>query len=219
MNIAVILTCSRAVIAPLFAFLFCRDINSVSTLIAATIVVGIMELTDMLDGKVARARNEVTDFGKLFDPIADTICHYVIFAAFGWMHIIPLWLFLIFIYRETLITTLRIVCLQHGKVVAARFSGKLKTFSQAMATFAVLAICLLHANQIFWIPKTIAGFHPGFFVMLIPAFFAILSGLDYIRDNRDILQLSLTPALAGSAGAKPKVGGSTKRESNSEQQI
>jgi CDP-diacylglycerol--glycerol-3-phosphate 3-phosphatidyltransferase len=98
------------------------------------------EITDMLDGLVARKRGEVSDFGKLFDPFADTLTQMTYFLCFVVDGIFSPLLFLVMLYREFGILFIRNLMLKKGLVLGARMSGKIKTVSYVIAgSLALLA--------------------------------------------------------------------------------
>ncbi|MBD3420366.1 MAG: hypothetical protein GF398_09645 [Chitinivibrionales bacterium] len=182
MNPATLLTLSRLLWGPLFAACFVTAFSSPATamwLWLALAAAGLIELTDFLDGRIARARKEVTNFGKLVDPMSDSLSRTTIFLSFLLTDIIPLWMFLIFMYRDSFMATLRIMIAKSGTVQAAKMSGKLKAGLQAVGTFAVLGVCLASAYKIAAVPHRLWGFHPGFWIMLTPAAFTALSFFDY----------------------------------------
>lgn len=190
MNIATLFTLSRVVIAPFFAAFFIHGYHTNATFwiwLAVGCAV-LIELSDMFDGMIARARNEVTDFGKVFDPVADSVSRQTVFISFMVCGIIPLWLYLIFFYRDAFLQLLRIVCASSGIVLAARFSGKLKAVFQAIATFGVLGVVLAGMYHITGIPQLVAGMHTGFWIVLGPALFTLFSVIDYVIPNRTQLK-------------------------------
>lgn len=150
-----------------------------------------MQVSDAVDGHVARLRNEVTDFGKLFDPLADSLCNQVVFVALLIAGIIPMWMLLVIMYRETVLIIIRFLGLRNNIVVAARFSGKFKTVMQAVGIFAVLAACLAIRYNLSWFPQCVLSMHPGFWIMLLPVFFSVISMFDYIFKFRAMLLSSL----------------------------
>jgi CDP-diacylglycerol--glycerol-3-phosphate 3-phosphatidyltransferase len=188
MNPAIALTFSRIIIAPFFAMAFIESFNADSPEIGlwiSVVLAGFIEFSDAFDGRLARARNQVTDFGKLFDPAADSISRQTIFLSFMVCkpHIIPLWMFLIFLYRDAFLSVLRMWCAYRGIVLAARRAGKLKAVVQAVGAFLVLSVCLLHAYHCSWMPHIVWGRHPGFWIMLVPAIVTVLSIYDYVISN------------------------------------
>ncbi len=188
MNLALVITLCRVGIAPLFAWFFIAGYQSNNRwfLWAAIFCAFLIELSDMVDGMTARARNEVTDFGKVFDPVADSVSRQTIFISFMVTGIIPLWLYLVFFYRDAFMQLMRIVCASRGVVVAARRSGKMKAILQAIAAFIVLFIVLTESYGLPYLPRTIYGMHPGFWVVLAAGAFSALSVIDYIIPNRSL---------------------------------
>jgi CDP-diacylglycerol--glycerol-3-phosphate 3-phosphatidyltransferase len=196
MNPAIALTFSRIVIAPFFAFAFIRSFTSGSPVIWLWAAIGLatlIELSDAFDGRVARARNQVTDFGKLFDPVADSISRQTIFLSFMMCNIIPLWMFLVFLYRDAFMSVLRMWCAYRGIVLAARRAGKLKAVVQAIGAFCVLFVCLMQAYHFSWMPSLAFGRHPGFWIMLVPAIVTVLSVYDYVVSNMQTVKSMMTP--------------------------
>jgi len=189
MNIATLLTLSRVIVAPIFAYVFINGFRNSDTgcIWMAVILAVLIEVSDLLDGTVARARGEVTDFGKVFDPVADSVSRQTLFISFMVSGIIPLWMYLIFFYRDAFMQLLRIICASNGVVLAARKSGKFKAVLQGIASFGVLGVVLLHLYNVRWMPQKIAGVHPGFWVLLLPAIYTLLSVIDYIIPNRSLI--------------------------------
>lgn len=145
MNIPNKLTCVRLVLAPvIFAwFLLAGSLNPVlyvSVLVAFLVV---SELTDLLDGKIARSRNMVTDLGKVMDPFADVICHLTYFTCFIIAGYMPFFCFIIVLWREFTQTFIRMLLVSKGQVMPANIFGKAKTCCYALCTFVGFAIeCL-----------------------------------------------------------------------------
>lgn len=189
MNIATLITTSRVIVAPLFAYIFITGYrtDTVGWVWTCLVLAVIIELSDLFDGQIARRRGEVTDFGKVFDPVADSVSRQTIFISFMVSGIIPLWIYLVFFYRDAFLQLLRIVCASSGVVLAARKTGKAKAVLQGAATFGVLGVILLIRYQVGWMPHQVLGFHPGFWVMLLPAIFTLLSVIDYVIPNRNLL--------------------------------
>ncbi|MCX7727385.1 MAG: CDP-alcohol phosphatidyltransferase family protein [Chitinispirillaceae bacterium] len=190
MNIAVILTILRVIIAPIFAFFFIYGYKHTSPLFLwlSALCAILIELTDLFDGMVARSRSEVTDFGKVFDPIADSVSRQTVFLSFFASGIIPLWLYLIFFYRDAFMQLLRIVCASNGVVLAARKSGKLKAVLQGIASFIIIAIVLIEVYNRNLFPTKILGMHLAFWILLVPAFYTLGSVVDYVIPNKEMLK-------------------------------
>jgi CDP-diacylglycerol--glycerol-3-phosphate 3-phosphatidyltransferase len=197
MNPATVLTTSRLFIAPVFAYAFVGAVRgglSLPLLWISFALAVCIELTDAFDGPLARRRKEVTDFGKIFDPICDSLSRQTVFLAFLLGGIIPLWMFLIFLYRDALMSFLRILCAVEGMVIAARVSGKLKAVFQAIATFTIITLLLAQAYSPGTIPGSLWGRHPGFWIMLPVALYILLSFFDYFIPYRKVFRRSMTPS-------------------------
>jgi CDP-diacylglycerol--glycerol-3-phosphate 3-phosphatidyltransferase len=97
-------------------------------------------------------------------------------------------MFLIFLYRDAALSFIRIICAIDGSVIAAKLSGKLKAVFQAIGIFFVLFIVLCHALNIGCMPQKVWGMHPGFWTMLFPAIFTVLSFFDYFFPSLPILK-------------------------------
>ena len=107
---------------------------------AALAVFALASLTDMLDGKIARARNLVTNFGKFIDPIADKLLvmsALVVLTAQGRM---PAWVCIVMLAREFAISGLRLIAVENGRVIAAGMLGKIKTVTQMAAVMLLLLL-------------------------------------------------------------------------------
>ena len=184
MNVPNTLSLIRALLVPVFVatLLFMREIP-VWCCIVPTIVYALTGLTDMLDGKIARKYNLVTDFGKFIDPLADKFM--VIGSAIAilvWMMLngetmlamVFVWVVLIVLLRELGVTSLRLVVAgKSGIVVAASMLGKIKTVSQMVGTVVILmesVIPFFNENHIL-----------SYACMLVMAFTTVFSGLDYLK--------------------------------------
>ena len=184
MNVPNTLSLIRALLVPVFVatLLFMREIP-VWCCVVPTIVYALTGLTDMLDGKIARKYNLVTDFGKFIDPLADKFM--VIGSAIAilvWMMLngetmlamVFVWVVLIVLLRELGVTSLRLVVAgKSGIVVAASMLGKIKTVSQMVGTVVILmepVIPFFNENNIL-----------SYACMLVMAFTTVFSGLDYLK--------------------------------------
>jgi CDP-diacylglycerol--glycerol-3-phosphate 3-phosphatidyltransferase len=108
----------------------------------------VSEITDMIDGKLARSRNEVSDFGKFYDPFADTLVQVTNFLCFVIDGILPVILFLPLLYREFSVFFIRNLMLRKGITLGARMGGKIKTVVYiASGAFALLAASFRRLGQ------------------------------------------------------------------------
>ena len=190
MNISNKLTVSRLILAFVFmAFLF---IPGLLFKIIAFLVFCFASLTDFFDGWLARKRNEITDLGKLLDPIADKVLVLAAFLSFVEMHLIWAWMVVIIIIRELLITGLRILAITKGKVLEAGAAGKHKTISQMLTIFFILIVLIVReigVVQDFWTPKVENLVNCGIIIlMFITIVLTVSSGFSYMWLNRKIIR-------------------------------
>ena len=148
MKLANAFTSVRIVFAPVFFLIYFIPIwtGRFAGLSAALMIplLACMEFTDFLDGFFARKNREVSDFGKMFDPFADVIVHLTTFTCF--MHsfgmsvksYLPVWIFVLILYREFSQNFLRMAAAKQGTAIAARKGGKLKTVFYVASGFVCL---------------------------------------------------------------------------------
>jgi CDP-diacylglycerol--glycerol-3-phosphate 3-phosphatidyltransferase len=141
------------------------------------------ELTDMFDGMAARKRNEVSDFGKLFDPFADTLMQITCFLCFVIDRIFPAVLFLLVLYREFSILFIRNLMLKKGVAMGARLGGKIKTVTYIIAGGSALLTASLRrlARFEFLYPWFKTGATVIFGISVI---FSLVSFCDYLSVYR-----------------------------------
>ena len=139
------LTLSRYVLTPVFAVFFCliRLAGShavrISAALACLLIYAYMEITDFIDGRIARKRGLVTDLGKVFDPFSDSVMHLTFFALFMRFDLISFVAFYVIMFRELTIVFLRLLLVKAGTVLPANFFGKFKTAFYAALSFIVIA--------------------------------------------------------------------------------
>ena len=142
----------------------------------------IAELSDAFDGYLARRLNQISDLGKILDPMADSICHITYFLAFTQSPVsIPIFLVFIFIYRDAIISTLRTVCALQGFALAARNSGKLKSAIQAIVSFTIVLL-MIGTSYGALSKQTLTGIST--ILVSIAAFFSLFSAGEYLILNR-----------------------------------
>lgn len=171
------LTIARVCAIPLFIILLLMGFR-----VAATIVFLAAAFTDMLDGKIARKYNLVTNFGKLMDPLADKLLTMAAFVCLVELGDIPAWMVIVILGREFIITGMRQVAAAEGIVIAAGWSGKIKTVCQ------MVAIPLIMLNN--W-PCCMLPFHfPLDQIALWAALvMTIWSGAEYIIKNKEVFSM------------------------------
>lgn len=135
----------------------------------------IASLTDLLDGKIARKYNLVTNFGKFMDPLADKLLVSAAMICLVEMGRIPAWVVIIIISREFIISGFRLIASDNNVVIAASYWGKFKT------TFQMVMICLMIAN----IPQTAML---TTIVMWAALALTIISLIDYLVKNKDVMK-------------------------------
>lgn len=138
----------------------------------------IASLTDMLDGKIARKKNLVTDFGKVMDAIADKILVNGVLIILAYNHDISVIVPVVIVIRDTIVDSIKMVSGNNGKVVAASIAGKIKT-----ATMMV-GICFVLAGNI---PMEFFGIALDQLLILIATCLSIYSGIEYFINNKDLV--------------------------------
>ena len=167
MNLPNKLTLGRIAAVPFFIACFMMKMY-----IAALVIFCLASLTDLLDGKIARARGLVTNFGKIMDPLADKILVYSALCLFIDDRIISGWMLIIILAREFVVSGMRTIAASEGTVLAAGMSGKIKTVLQ------MLLIMLL----------TVAGGRPlATLLEVAAAFMTLYSMVEYVWQNRAVL--------------------------------
>lgn len=126
-------------------------------------------ITDFIDGHIARTRNQVTDFGKFLDPLADKLLVIAVMCMFCQWKLLPAWAFILVLTREFAVTGLRLVAVGKGKVIAAGWSGKVKTAS-TMVALCVWMVFPYHC----WLSWVIIG------VIVLTT---VYSGIEYFVKN------------------------------------
>lgn len=187
MNLPNKLTLIRMIATPIF--MLAMVTNFPGHYIVALIIFILASITDALDGNIARKQNLVTDFGKFLDPLADKMLTTSAFLGFLAAHVCPgiTWIVFIVLFREFAITSLRLVCVGSGKVIAANIWGKAKTVSQMLSI--IVTIFFMALNEL-------VTFSQGFrvFVVItvtallwICAILTVISGVIYLKENKEAI--------------------------------
>lgn len=194
MNLPNKLTILRIVLVPFFiaAILIPFPLHY----LAALAVFGAASLTDMFDGKIARKRGLVTNFGKFCDPLADKILVLSALVCFVQNGLCDAILVIVVLFREFAITSIRLIAASEGKVVAANIWGKVKTVTQITAIIMifvmriVLEILNLDPMNIYLIASLNFYFYIiGEIALWISTIFCIISGIIYLIDNKEFISL------------------------------
>ena len=136
-NLPNALTVLRLVLVPIFVVLGLQS-QSWTALWVAFVVFSVAAITDRFDGELARSWGQITDFGRIADPIADKALTLCGFALLSYQGFLPWWLTILIAVRELGITAMRGFFLRRGVVVSANQAGKLKTFMQMVALGTLL---------------------------------------------------------------------------------
>ncbi len=195
MNLPNKLTVLRLILVPFFvAALF---VPIPHHMLIALLIFAAASFTDHLDGRIARKYNLITDFGKFLDPVADKVLVISALVSFVPLGHAELWAVLVIIAREFMVTSVRLVAADSGKVIAANSWGKFKTISQLVA---ILVILILQYIQELISLGIVPSFSVGaadsglFFALighsliLISVFFTVLSGGIYLKQNWHLIK-------------------------------
>lgn len=190
MNLPNKLTMLRIILVPFFV-LFMTVGKSPTAVLIALVIFTAASLTDMLDGKIARKYNLVTNFGKLMDPLADKVLVMSAMICFVALDAAPAWIVIVILAREFLVTSLRLIAAGEGVVIAADKWGKIKTVTQmAWIIWSMLWSCVVGFGA-FDFSAEQAGAVPGYILsdllMYASLFFTLLSGFNYVYKNKQLL--------------------------------
>ena len=175
MNLPNKLTLFRVVLIPFFVVFMLCDITAAYDKWIALGIFAVASLTDLLDGRIARKYNLVTNFGKFMDPLADKLLVCSALICLVDLRRIPSWIVIVIIAREFIISGFRLIASDNGVVIAASYWGKFKT------TFQMAMICLMIADiaQIRLVTDA---------VMWAALALTVESLIDYLVKNRGVLR-------------------------------
>ena len=189
MNLPNKLTVLRLIMVPIIMVVMLLPLNTILWGVLSAIIFGAASFTDMLDGKIARRDNLITDFGKFLDPLADKFMvigamMMLIFRYEGVLQVCLTIAVTVVVFRELAVTSIRLVASGSGVVVAANMLGKIKTVSQI-----VFILCAMLEPVIFEVASMISGmdlvkydYHVLTYAsMAVSTFFAVLSGINYLK--------------------------------------
>lgn len=172
MNLPNKLTIARIIAVPFFIAAYMLDMR-----IIALVIFILASITDMLDGKIARKYNLVTNFGKIMDPLADKILVYAAFCLMVADGTIPAWTLVIILFREFLVAGVRTVAASEGIVIAADMAGKIKTVLQ------MFAVCVLIIRPYHMILGYI-----GYALFYAALVMTVYSGFNYVVKNKEVFK-------------------------------
>ncbi len=175
MNLPNKLTVLRVIMVPFFVFFMLTDVGGSANKWIALVIFCLASLTDLFDGKIARARNLVTNFGKFMDPLADKllVCSAMICMIPSGQ--LTAWFVIVIIAREFIISGFRLVASDSGIVIAASMWGKVKTVSQ----MAMVIVLIADLGGVFDIL--------GLILMWLSLILTVVSLVDYVAKNIQVL--------------------------------
>ena len=198
MNLPNKLTVARIIMVPFFV-VFLVNVTIPHHFLIAGLIFALASFTDLLDGKIARKRNLVTNFGKFLDPLADKILVISALVCVVNLGLAELWFVLIIIAREFMVTSIRLIAVNTGEVIAANIWGKAKTVSQMVAIVGILIMQYLQelinlsvmpsftvgqfsSSTVFWFAGNV--------LVGISTLFTIISGAIYLKQNWNLFKNS-----------------------------
>lgn len=192
MNLPNKLTMLRIVLTPVFLAVLYWGFPGADYVALAIFIIA--SLTDLLDGKIARKYNLVTDFGKFADPLADKI---LVVAAMLWFvecGRMPAWMVMIVITREFAVSGLRMIASDNGRVIAAGWSGKVKTASTMVCIVVMLLMGPVQESYLQALTSFTAKVPPAYIAWIDPlcgwviTLTTLYSGVEYFVKNKDVIR-------------------------------
>ena len=175
MNLPNKLTILRVILIPFFVVFMLFDITGAADKWIALAIFCIASLTDMLDGKIARKYNLVTNFGKFMDPLADKLLVCTALICLTSMDRLNVIVVLVIIAREFIISGFRLVASDNGIVIAASYWGKFKTVSQ----MALIIVLIMDLGGVWNVVGTVLTW--------VALLLTVVSLIDYIAKNKQVL--------------------------------
>ena len=185
MNLPNKLTVIRMILTPFY--LAAMLIGFKYHYLTALIIFAVASITDFLDGKIARKNNLVTTFGKLCDPVADKMLTTAALLAFMQLGLCNIWVVMIILTREFLVTSFRLVASAQGVVIPAGILGKIKTVCQMVFSIAIMLGLFVGEFvsfdfEVFSIVSNV--------LLWITAVLTVVSGIKYIIDGKKVIDFS-----------------------------
>ena len=175
MNLPNKLTILRVILIPFFVVFMLFDITGAADKWIALVIFCVASLTDMLDGKIARKYNLVTNFGKFMDPLADKLLVCTALICLTSMDRLNVSVVLVIIAREFIISGFRLVASDNGIVIAASYWGKFKTVSQ----MALIIVLIMDLGGVWNVVGTVLTW--------VALLLTVVSLIDYIAKNKQVL--------------------------------
>ena len=176
MNLPNKLTLFRVILIPVFVVFMLVSVTGDTDKWIALAIFIIASLTDLLDGKIARKYNLITDFGKFMDPLADKLLVCSAMICLVSMQILPAWICIIIVARDFIISGFRLIAADKGTVIAASYWGKFKTtFQMLMVIFMIANIQLKNMYVLTQI------------LMWVALVLTVVSLVDYLMKNKNVI--------------------------------
>ena len=193
LNLPNILTILRVAITPFFLVTILMETLPHRFLIAC-IIFSIASITDAIDGHLARKNNQITNFGKFLDPIADKILTTAALLAFMSMGLCNIWIVMLVLTREFAISSVRMIAATNGVVIPANVWGKTKTVSQMVFTILIMLLgevyFVVESSNVALFAKLpdLSLISNG--LLWITAILTVVSGGIYLYDSRKIIDFT-----------------------------
>lgn len=179
MNLPNKLTLARVIAVPFFVAFY-----MLGYYLPAFVLFILASFTDMLDGKIARKYNLVTNFGKIMDPLADKVLVYSAFCLMVADGKVPGWMLIVILAREFTIAGMRTVAASEGTVIAAGMSGKIKTVLQMIAVPLLLLIPVFTTGTL----QTLV-YYGAYIFLWASLVMTVYSGCEYVLKNKSVFSM------------------------------
>lgn len=178
------ITVLRVLLIPFVIYSFYKGVHGIEEKkwiwwLTSLILLGVCELTDVIDGVLARSMHEVSEVGKLLDPLCDSLVRFSIFLSLSQFDIIPDWSVYVFFYRDLSVAYLRILAMSKGVIFAARLSGKVKAVVQGVGIFMIVGIYFFESLKIDALFGLLEKEFFILWIMIVVSAVTIWSGVDY----------------------------------------
>ncbi len=193
LNLPNIITVARIVITPVFLAIILME-NLPHRFLLACIVFSVASISDAVDGHLARKYNQITNFGKFLDPIADKVLTTSALLAFMSMGLCNIWIVMLVLTREFAIASVRMIAASNGVVIPANIWGKIKTISQMVFTIVIMLL----GEAYYIVEKSYTELYvklPDLSLvsnglLWITAILTIVSGVIYLNDSKKIIDFT-----------------------------
>ncbi len=193
LNVPNTLTIFRICITPVFLIFILWE-NLPHRFLIACLIFSLGAITDAVDGHLARKNNQITNFGKFLDPIADKVMTTAALLAFLSMSLCSIWIVMIVLAREFIIASVRMISASNGVVVPANIWGKIKTVTQMVFTILIMLlgeayyITQMNYMEIYVKLPELSLVSNG--LLWVTAVFTVISGIIYLFDSRKVIDFT-----------------------------